>query len=42
MEKIRVIISNRQKAVKNTDGCPYADQAVCHAVLQLEDFQDSG
>ena len=41
MEKIRVIISNRQKAVKITTGVRMLIRRCCHAVLQLEDFQDS-
>ena len=41
MEKIRVIISNRQKAVKIPTGVRMLIRRCCHAVLQLEDFQDS-
>ncbi len=41
MEKIRVIISNRQKAVKIPTGLRMLIRRCCHAVLQLEGFQDS-
>ncbi len=41
MEKIRVIISNRQKAVKIPTGLRMLIRRCCHAVLLLEGFQDS-
>lgn len=41
MEKIRVIISNRQKAVKIPTGLRMLIRRCCHAVLQLEGFRDS-
>ncbi len=41
MEKIRVIISNRQKAVKIPTGIRMLIRRCCHAVLQLEGFRDS-
>lgn len=41
MEKIRVIISNRQKAVKIPTGLRMLIRRCCHAVLQLEKFPDS-
>lgn len=41
MEKIRVIISNRQKQVKIPTGLRMLIRRCCHAVLQLEGFQDS-
>ncbi len=41
MEKIRVIISNRQKQVKIPTGLRMLIRRCCHAVLQMEDFQDS-
>jgi probable rRNA maturation factor len=40
MEKIRVIISNRQKTVKIPTGVRMLIRRCCHAVLQLEGFQD--
>ena len=41
MEKIRVIISNRQRAVKIPTGLRMLIRRCCHAVLQLEHFTDS-
>jgi len=41
MEKIRVIISNRQKQVKIPTGLRMLIRRCCHAVLQLEKFPDS-
>ena len=41
MEKIRVIISNRQKAVKIPTGIRMLIRRCCHEVLQLEGFRDS-
>ena len=41
MEKIRVIISNRQKQVRIPTGVRMLFRRCCHAVLQLEDFPDS-
>ena len=41
MEKIRVIISNRQKQVRIPTGVRMLIRRCCHAVLQLEDFPDS-
>ncbi|HIV48056.1 MAG TPA: rRNA maturation RNase YbeY [Candidatus Acutalibacter stercorigallinarum] len=41
MEKIRVIISNRQRAVKIPTGLRMLIRRCCHAVLQLEHFPDS-
>ncbi|HIY25874.1 MAG TPA: rRNA maturation RNase YbeY [Candidatus Acutalibacter pullistercoris] len=41
MEKIRVLISNRQKAVKIPTGLRMLIRRCCHAVLQLEQFPDS-
>ncbi len=41
MEKIRVIISNRQKQVKIPTGLRMLIRRCCHAVLQLEGFEDS-
>lgn len=40
MEKIRVIISNRQKAVKIPTGLRMLIRRCCHAVLQMEQFPD--
>lgn len=40
MEKIRVIISNRQKQVKIPTGLRMLIRRCCHAVLQMEGFQD--
>lgn len=40
MEKIRVIISNRQKEVKIPTGVRMLIRRCCHAVLQMEGFQD--
>ena len=40
MEKIRVIISNQQKAVKIPTGIRMLIRRCCHAVLQLEGFKD--
>ncbi len=40
MEKIRVIISNRQKQVKIPTGLRMLIRRCCHAVLQLEGFSD--
>lgn len=40
MEKIRVIISNRQKQVKIPTGLRMLIRRCCHAVLQLEQFPD--
>lgn len=41
MGKIRVIISNQQKAVKIPTGVRMLIRRCCHAVLQMENFQDS-
>lgn len=41
MEKIRVIISNQQKAVKIPTGIRMLIRRCCHAVLQLEGFKGS-
>lgn len=41
MEKIRVIISNRQKQVRVPTGIRMLIRRCCHAVLQLEGFSDS-
>ena len=41
MEKIRVIISNRQKQVKIPTGVRMLIRRCCHAVLQMEGFRDS-
>lgn len=41
MEKIRVIISNRQKQVKIPTGMRMLIRRCCHAVLQMESFPDS-
>ncbi len=41
MEKIRVIISNRQKQVKIPTGLRMLIRRCCHAVLLLENFPDS-
>ncbi len=41
MEKIRVIISNRQKQVRVPTGVRMLIRRCCHAVLQLENFPDS-
>lgn len=41
MEKIRVIISNRQKQVRIPTGVRMLIRRCCHAVLQMEDFPDS-
>ena len=41
MEKIRVIISNRQKQVKIPTGVRMLIRRCCHAVLQMESFPDS-
>lgn len=38
MEKIRVIISNRQKQVKIPTGLRLLIRRCCHAVLQMEEF----
>lgn len=40
MEKIRVIISNRQKQVRVPTGVRMLIRRCCHAVLQLEGFPD--
>lgn len=40
MEKIRVIISNRQKQVKIPTGLRLLIRRCCHAVLQMEEFPD--
>lgn len=40
MEKIRVIIANRQKQVKIPTGLRMLIRRCCHAVLQLEGFSD--
>lgn len=40
MEKIRVIISNRQKQVKIPTGLRMLIRRCCHAVLQMEKFPD--
>ncbi|MCI9257440.1 rRNA maturation RNase YbeY [Oscillospiraceae bacterium 42-9] len=41
MEKIRVIISNRQKQVRIPTGVRMLIRRCCHAVLQMEEFPDS-
>ncbi len=41
MEKIRVIISNRQKQVKIPTGLRMLIRRCCHAVLQMEEFPDA-
>lgn len=41
MEKIRVIISNRQKQIRVPTGVRMLIRRCCHAVLQMEDFPDS-
>ena len=41
MEKIRVIIDNKQKAVKIPTGLRMLVRRCCNAVLKLEDFRDS-
>lgn len=41
MEKVRVIIANRQKDVKIPTGLRMLIRRCCHAVLQLEQFPDS-
>ncbi len=41
MEKIRVVISNRQKQVKIPTGLRMLIRRCCHAVLELEGFPDS-
>ena len=40
MEKIRVIISNRQKQVRVPTGVRMLIRRCCHAVLLMEDFPD--
>ena len=40
MEKIRVIISNRQKQIRVPTGVRMLIRRCCHAVLQLEGFPD--
>lgn len=40
MEKIRVIISNRQKQVRVPTGVRMLIRRCCYAVLQMEDFPD--
>ena len=40
MEKIRVIISNRQKQVRIPTGVRMLIRRCCHAVLQMEEFPD--
>ena len=40
MEKIRVIISNRQKQVRVPTGVRMLIRRCCHAVLQMEGFSD--
>ncbi|WP_322171199.1 rRNA maturation RNase YbeY [Acutalibacter caecimuris] len=40
MEKIRVIISNRQKQIRVPTGVRMLIRRCCHAVLQLEEFAD--
>lgn len=40
MEKIRVIISNRQKEVKIPTGLRMLIRRCCHAVLRMEEFPD--
>ena len=40
MEKIRVIISNRQKQVRVPTGVRMLIRRCCHAVLQIEEFAD--
>ena len=40
MEKIRVIISNRQKQVRVPTGVRMLIRRCCHAVLQMEDVPD--
>lgn len=41
MEKVKVIISNQQKEVKIPAGLRLLIRRCCHAVLQMEGFQDS-
>ena len=41
MEKIRVIITNNQKAVKVPTGVRMLIRRCCHAVLRMEKFEDS-
>ena len=41
MEKIRVIITNNQKAVKIPTGVRMLIRRCCHAVLRMEKFEDS-
>ena len=41
MEKIRVIITNSQKAVKVPTGVRMLIRRCCHAVLRMEKFEDS-
>lgn len=41
MEKVRVIISNRQKQVRIPTGVRMLIRRCCHAVLQMEEFPDS-
>ena len=41
MEKIRVIISNRQKQVRIPTGVRMLIRRCCHAVLRMEEFPDS-
>ena len=41
MEKIKVVIENKQKTVKIPTGIRLLMQRCCHAVLELENFQGS-
>lgn len=41
MDKIRVVISNRQKQVKIPTGMRMLIRRCCHAVLQMEQFEGS-
>lgn len=41
MEKIKVVIDNKQKTVKVPTGIRLLMRRCCHAVLQMEDFEGS-
>ena len=41
MDKLKVLISNKQKAVKIPSGIRLLIRRCCHAVLELENFQGS-
>ena len=41
MEKIKVVIENKQKAVKIPTGIRLLMRRCCHAVLELENFEGS-